>query len=234
MPKCPITPLPPYANSCRFSLPSRTAPASLSLRTTCASCLGTKSLRTALAAVVFTPAVSSRSLTARGIPCSGPFHSPRVISASAFLASASADSAVTVMYALRDGLNPSIRSRHASVSSTGEIAFVRTSCAASERVKNLRSFCAFPIAEVMVVSISFRFRARKIWSHRIGSASKEGCFGQFRRHGTADEEIGLDRKDLNLFVFSSIRPWSGLLLAAERDHQRNPADGNVGQRHSPE
>src|SRR5258707_7421472 len=58
-----------------------------------------------------------------GTPCRGPRQAPRAISVSAFLASASADSAVTVMYAFRTGLSFSIRARHAFVASTGETDF---------------------------------------------------------------------------------------------------------------
>src|SRR5438105_4354787 len=55
--------LPPYANSCRFVLPSRIAPASFNLRITSASSDGTLSLNNSLAAVVRVPAVSMLSFT---------------------------------------------------------------------------------------------------------------------------------------------------------------------------
>ena len=65
----------------------------------------------ALADVVRTPAVSIRSFSATGIPCSGPRHSPRPISSSAVAPPRCADSAMTVMKALSAGLSFSIRPR---------------------------------------------------------------------------------------------------------------------------
>src|SRR5262249_26201861 len=53
--------VPPNANSCRFCLPTITAPAALRRRTTSASSAGTRSAKNALAAVVFTFAVSNKS-----------------------------------------------------------------------------------------------------------------------------------------------------------------------------
>jgi hypothetical protein len=53
-----------------------------------------------LAAVVRTPFVSTRSLSAIGMPWSAPFQRPRPISSSEARASASAPSAVSVMNAL--------------------------------------------------------------------------------------------------------------------------------------
>ena len=88
---------PPSANSCMASLPSSTLPACRSLAVVVASSSGTLSAITRELAVVRTPAVSYRSFRAMGTPCSGPRWSPRSISASAVLASASASSARTVM-----------------------------------------------------------------------------------------------------------------------------------------
>src|SRR5580704_8920142 len=51
-PKNVTAEVPPYANSWRFSFPSRTAPAALSLRTTSASSVGMRSLKSSLAPVV--------------------------------------------------------------------------------------------------------------------------------------------------------------------------------------
>ncbi len=84
------------APSVMCSLPSITAPASNSLRTTVASSSGTLSFRIALPQVVRTPAVLHRSLMPMGMPCIGPRNSPRSISASATRAWASATSGVGV------------------------------------------------------------------------------------------------------------------------------------------
>src|SRR5580658_2784643 len=56
------TEVPPYANSCMFNLPKRTAPARLKRLTTAASVAGIRSLNNADAAVVRIPAVSIMSL----------------------------------------------------------------------------------------------------------------------------------------------------------------------------
>jgi hypothetical protein len=128
--------VPPYANSCMFSLPNKIAPASLSRWTTAASCSGIRSLNRADAAVVLTPAVSIRSLSAIGIPCSGPRHRPCCTSDSARRASANADSAVTVINAFSNGFCASIRARHACVSSTGDTILDLTSADASSTLRN--------------------------------------------------------------------------------------------------
>ena len=86
-------------------------------------------------------AVSIKSFKATGIPCKGPRHSPREISISAARASASADSAVTVIKAFSPGLSFSIRSRQARVSSTGETSF-RLSRGASSTIVSKASICA--------------------------------------------------------------------------------------------
>ena len=72
-------------------------------------------LKTPLAAVVSTPAVSMLSLSAIGTPWSGPRRLPRLISASSSRALASACSGVTVMNALIAGSSRSIRARQARV-----------------------------------------------------------------------------------------------------------------------
>src|SRR5688572_9625455 len=120
-------------------LPSNMAPAALSLRTTSASCVGTRSLNKALPVVVLTPAVSNKSFSPIGMPCSGPRSLARWTSASASRACARADSVVTVMYAFSDGLSCSIRARQALVNSTGETFFRRTSAAASVMLSLVRS-----------------------------------------------------------------------------------------------
>jgi hypothetical protein len=68
--------------------------------------------------MVRTPAASTRSLRAIGMPWSGPFHRPRWISASASRASTSAESAVTLMNAFSSGLSYSMRPRHSRPSSS--------------------------------------------------------------------------------------------------------------------
>ncbi len=114
-----------------FSLPSKTAPADFRRRTTSASSVGTRSLNTALAAVVRMPCVSMRSLSAIGMPWSGPRHRPRWISLSASRACCSAWSAVTVIKALTRGFRCSMRVRKACASSTGETDFRRRRVEAS-------------------------------------------------------------------------------------------------------
>ena len=122
-----------------FSLPSSTAPAALSRRTTSASSVGMRSLNTALAAVVRIPAVSIRSLSASGMPCKGPRQCPCWICASASLACCNACSAVTVMNALSAGFKRSIRAMKACTSSTGETALRRSIVMASSNVSRVRS-----------------------------------------------------------------------------------------------
>ena len=89
--------LSPSANSDRFSLPSSTAPASLSFDTTTASSLGTWSHSSAEPYVVRMPAVSNWSFTATGMPCKGPRYCPAAISRSAARAACRASWWQTVM-----------------------------------------------------------------------------------------------------------------------------------------
>ncbi len=63
---------PPWANSKSASLPISSAPASCSFRVTAASRAGTLSASTLECAVVGMPAVLKQSLSAKGMPCSGP------------------------------------------------------------------------------------------------------------------------------------------------------------------
>ena len=130
-PKWLGTDVAPSPNSCMFCLPTITAPAALSRRTTSASSVGTRSANNALPPVVLTPAVSNKSLRPTGIPCRGPRQRPFMISASARPASAMACSAITVMNAFSIGFRRSIRARHAAVNSFGETFFLRTSSLAS-------------------------------------------------------------------------------------------------------
>ena len=88
--------MPPRANSPMASLPSSTAPASRSLRTAVASVSGTRCSMTLDWAVVRTPLVSNRSLSATGIPWRRPRYRPRMTSASATRACSSAASGSTV------------------------------------------------------------------------------------------------------------------------------------------
>ena len=114
-----------------------TAPARRSRPTTSASEDGIRFSKSWLAAVVRTPAVSIRSFSATGIPCSGPRQLPREISSSAMRASARAESP-TVMKALSVGLSRSMRSRQARVNSTGEISRRRKRGARCAIVSRLR------------------------------------------------------------------------------------------------
>ncbi len=75
----------PSANSWRLVLPTSTAPAALSRAVTMASEATGVSGRTCEAAVVGTPAWSIRSLSAIGMPCSGPRSCPLPSSRSACL-----------------------------------------------------------------------------------------------------------------------------------------------------
>ena len=133
-PKCGLTELMPYANSCIPSLPRSTAPACRSFRTTVASSFGTQSARIREPAVVRIPFVANRSFTATGIPCSGPLYRPVSISRSAWRACSSASSAVTVMNALSRGSTASMRARHDSTSETGDTRRVRIASAAASSV----------------------------------------------------------------------------------------------------
>ena len=64
--------MPLVANSVMLSLPSSTAPASLSRVMTVASSSGRKSLNTGEPPVVRIPRVCNWSFTAKGMPCIGP------------------------------------------------------------------------------------------------------------------------------------------------------------------
>lgn len=128
-----IMELPPYANSCRFCFPRRTAPAfSINCQTRALSA-GTRFAYKRLPAVVKMPAVSTRSFRPIGIPCRGPRQAPARISFSACRACSRATSAITVMNALTCGFNCSICSRHCSVNSTGETLPARTASLASSK-----------------------------------------------------------------------------------------------------
>src|SRR5579872_7308375 len=70
-PKQPVVPVPSKAISSRFSLPRNTGPAAFNRLVTSASSVGTRSLKTPAAAVVFRPAVSILSFSAMGTPYKG-------------------------------------------------------------------------------------------------------------------------------------------------------------------
>ena len=126
----------PYANSCMFVFPSSTAPARRSFRVTVASASGTKSRKIFEPAVVRTPRVQILSLSAMGMPCSGPRQCPRSNSLSAARAAGSALSAVTLRNAFKRGLNSAMRDRHSRASSTGDIFLLATSGESSSMVAN--------------------------------------------------------------------------------------------------
>src|SRR5580658_156177 len=106
---------PPEANSCMLVFPISTAPACFNRTTTSASLSGTRSSKTALAAVVRVPSVSILSLSAIGMPCSGPRNLPAFASLSNVADCARASCRITVMNALILGLYIAIRSSNACV-----------------------------------------------------------------------------------------------------------------------
>src|SRR5215207_466958 len=101
-------------------LPTTTAPARRSRRTTVASALATWSRKAGLPQVVLSPATSKLSLMVMGRPCSGPSWPPRAVASSAAAASARACSPRSSTTALSPGLTASIRASWASVSSRDE------------------------------------------------------------------------------------------------------------------
>ena len=131
-PKQLVVPVPSNAISSRLSLPSSTVPAALSRAVTSASCVGTRSKNTSLAAVVRMPAVSKLSLIAIGMPCSGLPEGRR----SHARACARANSSVTVIKLFRCASSFRMRARHTRVSSSEEISRFRSAAAASARLQN--------------------------------------------------------------------------------------------------
>ena len=69
---CPPNQMSLSASAPRLSLATSTAPASVSRRTTTESAVGTRLRNGSAPYVVAMPAVSSRSFTPYGMPCSGP------------------------------------------------------------------------------------------------------------------------------------------------------------------
>src|SRR6266853_6907506 len=80
------------ASAPRLNLATSTAPASFRRCTTAESAAGTRFLNGSAPYVVAMPAVSSKSFTPNGMPCSGPRYLPAAMSASAFFACLSATS----------------------------------------------------------------------------------------------------------------------------------------------
>src|ERR687898_3107997 len=107
-------------------LPTTTAPARRSRRTTVASALATWSRKAGLPQVVWSPATSKLSLMVMGRPCSGPSWPPRSVASSAAAASARACSLRSSTTALSPGLTASIRASWASVSSRDESSRTRS------------------------------------------------------------------------------------------------------------
>jgi len=118
-------------NSGVVVLPTRIAPAAFSRATAGESVTGTLSASATEPNVVRTPAVLTRSLTANGTPCSGGSGSPSMTAASALQAAARASSAQTVINALSEDCEASMRASASSTSSTGEIPFLATRSASS-------------------------------------------------------------------------------------------------------
>jgi hypothetical protein len=92
----------------------------LSSATCGASNDGTKEAKIGEPKVVLIPAVSARSFTAIGSPCSGPANEPRAARASSPAAAAKACSAASVTIALISGLTSSILARTAVSNSVAD------------------------------------------------------------------------------------------------------------------
>ena len=103
------------------------APAAFMRRTGSASCAGTWSRKSGEPYVVRTPAVSKRSLTAKGTPPRGPGGSPRAYASVARDAASRASSSARVVNALTPGSTASIRAARASTVSRGETSRARKS-----------------------------------------------------------------------------------------------------------
>src|SRR5581483_3358697 len=128
----------PIANSSMFVLPTITAPASNSRRTTVASYGATKCSSIFEPQVVGAPRVTIRSLIATGTPSSGP-RSPAPSRRSASSAWASACSPVTVMNARTRASTAAMRSSAACVSSRELTCLPASSSAHSWIVRKSRS-----------------------------------------------------------------------------------------------
>jgi hypothetical protein len=121
----------PAPNSGVLVFPITTAPACLSRATCGASKSGTYEANSGEPKVVRMPAVSARSFTAMGRPCSGPANEPRAACASSARAAAAACSAASVTIALIAGLASVIRASTAESSSAAESSLALISRASS-------------------------------------------------------------------------------------------------------
>ena len=130
-PKTALNVCDPAPNSGVLVLPITIAPAARSRSTSSESASGTCEANSGDPYVVRIPAVSSRSLTAIGSPCSTPRGSP----ASASSAARSAPSASSVTIAFTRGLTASIRARCASITSRTENSRARMPAASSVAVR---------------------------------------------------------------------------------------------------
>jgi hypothetical protein len=125
----PVSGLSPSAfqpNSGVVVLPTMMAPASRRRRRNGGSWSGTRCSKIFEPNIDRTPFISTRSLIVTGTPWRAPRASPRMIASSARFASAIAVSARSVHTAFTAGFRRSMRSRTARVTSTGDIAFVRS------------------------------------------------------------------------------------------------------------
>ena len=120
-------------------LPNRIAPADFMRAAATASSLGTLFSYRREPKVVRTPAVLTRSLAAKGMPCSTPSGLPSITACSASIAAASACSPAIVMKQFKTGCSFSARSNTALVSSTGETSFAAIRACRSEAGRRVRS-----------------------------------------------------------------------------------------------
>jgi hypothetical protein len=111
----------PIANSSQFVLPTMTAPADSSLRTTVASYGGMNVSRILDEAVVRIPRTQRLSLSATGTPPSGPSDAPPARMRSTSAARARARSAAMWLKALSDGFSDSMRASEARHTSVAEM-----------------------------------------------------------------------------------------------------------------
>ena len=127
LPVAPYTALRVFApapNSGVLVLAKMMPPAARMAATLRSSLAGTLSLNSGLPKVVRSPAVSSRSFTPTGRPCSAPKTSPRMTAASAARAASRAAGTSIATTAFTAWFTASIRRRLLSSSSTGESCFV--------------------------------------------------------------------------------------------------------------
>src|SRR5262245_4502804 len=143
VPKTALRVLPPAPNSGVFVLPTTLAPAARSRSTIKPSSVGTWCSKIFEPHVVLIPRVGVRSLMETGTPCNAPGRAlRRVTVAVALRASASADSAATVQYALTFGFTRSIWASTACVTSSGETLRWRMSVARRDAGVKHRSMAA--------------------------------------------------------------------------------------------